>query len=324
MKSIVPKRIIISRTDSIGDVVLTLPICAAIKKQFPDCKVLFMAARYTVPVVERCPYVDEVVNWTELSSFPLLERLSRMRKLNADTIVHVFPNKEIAGLAKKAKIQNRVGTSHRSFHLLNCNYRPAFTRKKSNKHEAQLNFKLLDPFGMKVPSFEELKGLALLNTDHEKREKRVLLHPKSQGSAVEWPIDRYSNLANALVKQGHFVYVTGTAKEGETFQKAFNWSKNLVDTSGKFSLSELLRFISASSALVACSTGPLHLAGATGVPAFGLFSPRRPIHPGRWKALGERSVALTSRNACPCKKDQCECINLIEVKDVLTAINRVL
>jgi heptosyltransferase-3 len=39
--------------------------------------------------------------------------------------------------------------------------------------------------------------------------------------------------------------------------------------------------------LVACSTGPLHLAGVLGLQTIGIYSPKRPIHPGRWKAVGE-------------------------------------
>ncbi len=37
-----PVNIIISRTDSIGDVVLTLPVAAVLKKYFPEIKIGFM------------------------------------------------------------------------------------------------------------------------------------------------------------------------------------------------------------------------------------------------------------------------------------------
>jgi ADP-heptose:LPS heptosyltransferase len=35
-------RIIISRTDSIGDVILTLPLCVWLKKQFPQTELIFL------------------------------------------------------------------------------------------------------------------------------------------------------------------------------------------------------------------------------------------------------------------------------------------
>ena len=36
------KKIIISRTDAIGDVILTLPICGILKMYYPDCKIVFL------------------------------------------------------------------------------------------------------------------------------------------------------------------------------------------------------------------------------------------------------------------------------------------
>ena len=38
-------RIILSRTDSIGDVVLTLPMAAALKQSFPGCTVVFLGPK---------------------------------------------------------------------------------------------------------------------------------------------------------------------------------------------------------------------------------------------------------------------------------------
>ena len=57
-----PKTILISRTDSIGDVVLTLPCCVWIKRQFPDCKLLFLGNTYTKPILGCLPEIDEVLD----------------------------------------------------------------------------------------------------------------------------------------------------------------------------------------------------------------------------------------------------------------------
>ena len=101
--------------------------------------------------------IDQFIDWSEIEASPSAQRHEILRELEADAIIHVFPNKEIAGLAKKARIPQRIGTSHRSFHLLTCNHRLNFSRKNSNLHEAQLNFELLKPFGCKtIPSMEEI------------------------------------------------------------------------------------------------------------------------------------------------------------------------
>ena len=112
------KRIIISRTDSIGDVLLTLPLCAWIKSTYPRATILFLGKGYTKSVVECYDKVDEFIDWKDFENQAKSERLEKFRSLNADAIIHVFPNKNIASLAKKSRIPTRVGTSHRSYHLL--------------------------------------------------------------------------------------------------------------------------------------------------------------------------------------------------------------
>ncbi len=323
--------VIISRTDSIGDVLLTLPICAALKRDFPKMKIVFLASSYTIPVVKRCQAVDEIMDATELLNSPTVMQLEKLRAIKADAIVHVFPNKVIAQLAKKVKIPHRIGTSHRSFHLLTCNHRINFTRKKSNDHEAQLNFHLLEPFGYsKLPTLDEINSnLNYFQADNiaipiefESDKKKIILHAKSQGSAVEWPIQKYQELAHRLVTSGFRVYFTGTEKEGKEIRKNVVFSENILDTTGKFSLDQLISFIDNSDGLVACSTGPLHIAGSLNKICIGLFTPKKPMHPGRWMPLGKNSSTITAHEVCKCaNKKKCNCLEDITVELVFNQIH---
>jgi ADP-heptose:LPS heptosyltransferase len=324
-------KIIISRTDSIGDVILTLPLCVWLKKQFPQTELVFLGRSYTKDIIACFDVVDTFLNFDDFSSLPTSERIARLK---ADCIIHVFPNREIAALSKKAKIPMRIGTAHRIFHLLTCNYRLNFSRKRSLLHESQLNFELLKPIGFnETPSFDflfqslnhfniptislptEFSGIDFSNT--------IILHPKSQGSAVEWPLEKYIELAQVLVQQKKTVIFTGTENEGKEFSAILPVHPQIIDSSGKLNLKQLIFLISSCEALVACSTGPYHIAGISGIKAIGLFSPRKPIHPGRWRALGNKSVALVFDSSCSkCGKGKaCSCIENISVQSVLSAIN---
>lgn len=328
-------RIIISRTDSIGDVMLTLPMLVWLKRIHPEVELIYLGSGYTKPVVDCFSVVDQFIDWKQVESLPSAERVSVFRDLNADAIIHVFPVKEIATLAKKAKIPMRVGTSHRSFHLLTCNYRVNFTRQRSDLHESQLNFELLRPFGLKeIPTLNEVSQMTVafkssaikLPESVEKMtiscKKRVVLHPKSQGSALEWPIVNYMRLAEILVQQDYCVFFTGTEKEGDLFRDQIPVNEKIFDTTGRMTLDQLILFIQQSDALVACSTGPLHIAGFTGIKTIGLFSPRKPIHPGRWSALGPKVENLVYDMECPTckKKKECNCIENISIESVLKKI----
>lgn len=301
------KTVVISRTDSIGDVILTLPLCGWLKKQFPTVRIVFLGRSYTVDVLRCSPFIDEIIRLEDWEKVSFEEQVKIVKALNIYAFVHVFPNKHLAKLAKAAKVPIRVGTSHRIYHLLTCNVRPNFTRKNSEFHEAQLNFELLRNFGVKtLPSKEELveyigKFKPQVELPNQlksllKDGKRVILHTKSQGSAVEWPLEKYVQLANELVERNYTVYFSGTEKEGLQFRDALPSHPQVIDLSGKSSLGELIAFINECDVLVACSTGPLHLAAVLGKKAIGLYTDLRPMHPGRWAPIGAKSVALTANN----------------------------
>lgn len=324
------KRIIISRTDSIGDVMLTLPICFWIKQQAPSAQVIFLGKGYTRSVVEAYKSVDQFVDWNDANNLDVSAQTEWMKALSADVIIHVFPNKDIASIAKKAKIPVRIGTSHRFYNLLTCTDRVSFSRRKSDLHESQLNFELLRPLGItELPTLgtieEATKDFApkeeALPAPFNSLNNFVILHPKSQGSAREWPMEKYLELAEKLVASGRNVVFTGTDGEGQQFRDDLPKNASVFDSTGKFSLNQLIALIGKSEGLIACSTGPLHIAGFSGIRAVGLFSPKRPIHPGRWKALGTKVTILVDDNCEICAKgEECDCMTQISVTAAFDAL----
>ncbi|PLW93406.1 MAG: glycosyl transferase family 9 [Marinilabiliales bacterium] len=320
------KHIIISRTDSIGDVILTLPMAGFLKKKFPDCKITFLGQDYTKDVVYTSSAVDSFVSLDEMKDSPV----QLLESLYADVIIHVFPRKEVAKAAKKAGIPVRIGTSHRSFHRLTCNKRPNFTRRRSDLHEAQLNFKLLAPLGIvDIPQLNDIPDLYFFENimplppdlagTLATKKKRIILHPGSKGSAREWGLDRFTELISLLPSEKYHIYLTGSEEEGQSFREELPLeSNNLTDLTGKLSLSHLIAFIAGSDVLVAASTGPLHIAAATGIHAIGIFPPIRPIHPGRWAPLGEKAKVFVADKECnECSKTkECACMRGIESKEV--------
>lgn len=311
--------IILSRTDSIGDVVLTLPMAGYIKKYFPKSKVIFLGRNYTRDVVALSEHVDEFISWDETKILP-----------KADMIVHVFPVKEIAQAAKKAGINVRAGTTNRLFHWTTCNKLIRLSRKKSDLHESQLNIKLLEflniPTEVKLEEIKNYYGFTkaeLLSDDWKKQIDRsrtnVILHPKSKGSAREWGLENFSQLISDLPEEKFKIFISGTKEEGELCKQLFDKHKNITDLTGKMNLKQFISFINAADALVAASTGPLHIASALGKKAIGLFAPIRPIHPGRWMPVGKDAhVAVLNKDCSDCRKSKdCHCIREIKSKQIV-------
>lgn len=327
--------ILLSRTDSIGDVILTLPLAGLIKEKYPQAKILFLGKTYTKDIIECSKYIDKFLNWNEIEKLDTEEQINILKKENIDVFVHVFPNKTIAKLAKSAGIKTRIGTSHRVYHYLNCNKLPSFSRKNSNLHEAQLNVKLLESLDITFDGeFQELqkyygfdnipklteKWKSLLSTDNI----NIILHTKSQGSAREWGLDNFRELINISIEKGAKVFLTGTEAEGKLYRDQLVFDNpNLVDLSGKMSLNELIAFIYSADVLVAASTGPLHIAAACDSLAIGIFPPIRPIHPGRWAPIGLKTKVLSidKPNCTNCLNGEaCACMSEVSPQSVWQAI----
>jgi len=326
------QKIIISRTDSIGDVILTLPMAGYLKKCFPQAKIVFFGKSYTKAVVDACKYVDEFLNYDEFQNLDREGQTSFLTQVKADVIAHVFPRKDIAHSARKAGIPVRIGTSHRFYHWTTCNKTVNFSRKNSDLHEAQLNFKLLAPLDLKVDlSLNEIVPFLALSVRTElptaisqligSNKTKVILHPKSQGSAVEWGVEHFASLAALLIENGYEVIVTGTAKEKEMIADSTLFKvKGIVDLTAKLSLEELMALIAFCDVLVAASTGPLHIASAMNKKAIGLYSERRPIHPGRWMPIGVNATYLSKSREGASDRELDDLIKQITPEEVFQKI----
>lgn len=331
---------LVSRTDAIGDVVLTLPVCGRLKQLFPDCRVVLIGRTYTAPVAAACPWVDDFLNLDELLKEAGAAQVAALRAYGATAIIHVFPNTALARLAQKAGIPVRIGTRNRWRHWLTCNRLVALSRRHSTFHEAQLNLKLLQPLGKptELPLTEaadlvRLRSAEPLATKFQQLllqrrpgQLNVILHPRSRGSAREWGLENFGQLAQLLHQAGHRVFVTGTAAEGEELA---DWLKQhaaslAADLTGQLSLPQFLAFIAAADGLVAGSTGPLHLAAALGRHALGLYPPIRPMHPGRWAPLGPHAefMVFNKPNCEDCRTQPaaCTCIRALEPLQVAARV----
>ncbi|WDZ95091.1 glycosyltransferase family 9 protein [Herbaspirillum sp. WKF16] len=331
MKSAFPllesSHILICRTDNIGDVVLTLPMVQRLRELVPGARITLLCRAYAMDIARLSCAVDDVVALEEIGDDPV----AHLRRLAVDTIIFAQPDKKLALAAFRAGIPNRVGNARQKLYLmLFCNRRVRFSKRTSQDHEAQINFEFLRPFGCNtIPTREEISGyqhfllpapsadmMQLLDADHF----HVIFHPCSNGHGREWPIGHFTELARRLGDHGGIkIWLTGSPGEGEWLRAnapELLAQAHVNDVCGRFSLAELAIFIDAADALIASGTGPLHLSGALDQRTIGLFPPTRPMHPGRWAALGRRSINLTSpeENCAHCDSNAgrtCACMAAI-------------
>lgn len=329
------QHIIISRSDNIGDVILTLPLATAIKAAWPHCQITVLARAYVQDVVAAHAAVDHFIDWAQLDQLPEAAAVAKLESLAVDAILHVFPRPKIAKLAYRAGIRRRIGTNRRWYHWLYCNRWCNFSRKQSPLHEVQLNMILLR--ALKLPDRYELSTLVpmvklspqplsnKLQAVVDPARFSLLLHPLSHGHGREWPLSHFTSLSKLLDPERYQILVTGSAAEAERLKDSeLLQLPQVTSLCGQLSLAELLSLLNAVDGVVASGTGPLHMAAACGSRTLGLFPKKPGIGLQRWRPVGAQAQGMTCLEACAgcSSSEDCACMRLLQVQQVMAIVRQ--
>ncbi len=209
MRKLNPENIInvlITRTDRLGDVVLTLPLVSECKRIFRNAKVWFLLSKYSEPLLIGNKDIDGVIF---IEDFPEKKDLKKFFKKNGiDLIIHAYPRPEISAAAYKAGVKYRVGAGSR-WYSLTYNKRVSQHRSRCEKNEADYNLDLLNAIVDGV-MYNKLFKFSFSAEEMEKfwvhanlygifkDDKYVIIHPGSGGSAKDLPVEKYTAIAEKI------------------------------------------------------------------------------------------------------------------------------
>lgn len=298
------KRILVTRTDNIGDVVLTLPLITELRKLFPSSKINFLVQTHIVDLVKGYPGIDEVVSYTNNS--PFKQKFNLLKDINPDLAIVVYPTFELALLLLLAKVRYRIGSGYRWYSLM-FNKRVYFHRKYATKHESQYNLELLKGIDKDfVPGemqfflqsdeiTKESVRKKLLKEGISLDQHYIVIHPGSRGSAKDLPPTSYKTLIENIHTKfkSLCIYLTGVEDERGLVEKVMVKGERVYNLTGKFTLRELVALINGCDVFISNSTGPIHIAGALNKKIIGLYPRSKPMNSERWKPLSKECIILT-------------------------------
>ncbi|PAF48636.1 hypothetical protein BKH41_05015 [Helicobacter sp. 12S02232-10] len=315
-----PLKIILFRTDKLGDVVLSLQCIEAIKATYPNSFVSFALRSYTAPLVENNPFLDEVILIDQYSRIKLIQ-IIKAKKF--DISVSLFASKIACYTAFLARIPIRIGPLSKPRDLLFFTHRMRQERSSGKKNEGQYNLELLSLLGCGDHYFPKIyltpqeKSLAQDYLSHKygsKSYKIILLHPGSGGSSKDWNAKNYLSLAQQILKNNLAqVLISGSQNELETYLSMLD-DFPLLNKSHFFEkskpLREFLAIISEARLFLSNGTGPLHCAIALGVPTIGFHTLMRSCKPARWGPLAkDTSIHTVITPHLPSGEPLSECIS---------------
>ncbi|MDD4894003.1 MAG: glycosyltransferase family 9 protein, partial [Candidatus Omnitrophica bacterium] len=133
------ERILIVRTDRIGDVLLSTPVIKAFRDNYPHAYIAMMVSPYGKSVVEDNPYLDEVIVYdkdAKHKSWPRSLKFARnLKKKKFDVAVILHPTNRVHLVTFFAGIPRRVGYDRKLSFLLTDRIR--HTKQSGQKHESE-------------------------------------------------------------------------------------------------------------------------------------------------------------------------------------------
>jgi ADP-heptose:LPS heptosyltransferase len=326
-KLVKSERIVIVRTDRIGDMVLTLPLARALKELNSEFKIFMIANSYTEFLLNN-EYVDE---------YYYVDKYPRgingiFRDIKFDAAFFPMPKFEEIFAAFKAGIPLRIGSAYRFYSFL-FNHRINQHRKESKFHEAEYNVKMLSsitgnshqvlPVPLKINE-NIIKSISNFSNSlrNSKEQKIIVFHPGSRGSAKDLPISIiYKIIQGIALNSNYLICLTGVENEKSVCDYLANASEKVVNLCGKFTLEELTAFLMNVNLFISNSTGVLHIASSIGTPVIGFYPNTPHISSKRWGPLWTKSIIISPPQTVDTFNDN---MNEIKTEDVISAIEKIL
>lgn len=317
-------KILVARTDRLGDVLLSLPTLNYLKQVLSQSTIHFLCAEQYGPLLE--PYLSsQKIKFEPYKAEATLNDWKVwLTSRKFDGVLFLHSERKVLMAASSAKVPVRVGVYSKPWSFLALNGGLWQRRSRAEKNESDYNLDVAHRFvnllkgknaaaDPKPILFDVTKAetdaawAAVGATGLEKKSSFLTIHPGMGGSALNLSPRQYSSLADTLEKKTKMPVVIsiGPAPADGILLEALLRQRPALRVVKGLSLPELKALFKISGMVIAPSTGPLHLAHLVGTKTVGLYSPVRTHRAERWAPRGgEAPVSVIyPRLPCPGKKD---------------------
>lgn len=320
-----PRRILVVQLRRLGDVILTTPALAALKKRFPDAKLDLLVEAPGAEAVAGHPAIDEVLVYDAKTTMDALRWAFKVRARDYDWVVDFLANPRTALLTALSGATVKAGPAHVARRWA---YNVRMVQSPQACYAALEKVRWLSALGVKPEDAPPLPRLFLAKRP-ERTENVVGLVPPSRKETRRWPAGSYARLGRLLRdKHGCSLKVfwgPGERPLAEEVVRGIGKGAALIPETR--SIADLARELASCRVVVTNCAGPKHVAVAHGVPTVtvhGSSDPAswNPVHPNH------PFVRLEELPCIGCRSNDCpyaiECMTQLPAERVLPLVERLL
>jgi lipopolysaccharide heptosyltransferase II len=340
------KKILITRFQCVGDMILFIPTLKGLRRLFPEAYICLLAFEPSgIETIKACPYIDNIIAFR--SGDILKEKWFHryyLRKQNFDMFISSCAEinilregfysgaKYIIGFKGKKRFDQWVIEAEPYLLDIALDY-------DTEMHETYQNLKIIEKLGGRPEDIRLEYYVREGDTRHienlfesfqiDPGRPLVGIHSGSKQKAKRWSAERFSELADFIIEKHHAQIVfVGGKEETSLIQSIIAQMKNgAVNLCGMTTLGEIAALLKKIDLFVCNDSGPMHIAAALGVQLVALYGPGNFAN---WHPLAEEGKTVVIRHPVecgPCFAVSCDkpiCMDLITVDEVKNATDRFL
>ncbi|MDQ3193376.1 MAG: glycosyltransferase family 9 protein [Bacteroidota bacterium] len=332
------KRILVVRTDRVGDVIMITPLIREIRKTFPDAYIASLTTPNTADILINNPYLDLSLT-DDFKKNTFWKVIKEIHKQKFTHGLLVMPTERAAYQMYFGRVKYRIGVGKKLYELIT--FMKSVSRNKyiPLRHEADYSMDLARAIGVKTNDLtpeiflksEEREAVRriLVRAGVNEGDFKVIVHTGSGNSSRNWSEEKYFRLIETILEKKNDVKIILTANEMSlSFKekvKMLNNDSVIFENENINRLRDLISIIANADLLIASSTGPLHVASALNVKTIGLYCHRRMNCAMHWGALGCKALNLEVSKEycdlnCSIDKEICNFEEGISIDEVLKNI----
>ena len=338
-------KILIVQPSRMGDIIFALPAVSAIKRQYPNAHISWIADERCADIIKDNNLIDDLIIFDRTKiSLPYIikfRKLLKAKKYDLSIDFHgLFKSAFIVKLAgAKFKLASSSTNGMRELSWL---FSKEIKPDNFDSHCVQRHLAVAKYLGCSVdnieyniyPSQQQRKNfkkfLSENNIDISK--KIVAIHPGGGWLSRRWQADKFSKLMDLINENFDVNLVLIGGKEGGSSEKGLDEeiiskckNKNIINLTGKLPLKDLITFFSFCNLFIANEAGPAHIATAMKVNSVVILGPTNAKRTG---PFGGNTVIVQKKVSCqPCRNRNCtkkDCMKLISVEEVKKIAERFL
>ena len=321
-----PRKILIVKPSSLGDVIHSLPFLNAVKTCLPKSEIHWVIAKGLEGILESHPMIDKLWvidkdSWKNIQNVKstIQEIKVLFKKLKQEKYDLVV---DLQGLLRSGVITAATGAPVRiGFREAREGSSVFYTHKVAggkNIHAVDRYLKIAESLGCNTTDisfpfpFVQSSDFRLQTSDTG---DYAVIVPGARWKTKIWPAEKFGKLASLLPVES---IIVGSKTDKDIADEIVSLSGGrAVSLAGKTNLRELIAIISRANFIVSNDSGPMHIAAALNVPVFAIFGPTDPSRTGPY---GKGHTIIREDILCsPCFRKSCDemkCMKDLSVEKV--------